>query len=137
MSLAATESQALHEDDTPPEWLAAACTRCGKCCLKPSYMETLYATSGDVARWKKEGRYDILRHSIVTGTSADLWFGIDGKQLTKCPFLKKDRGKPTYQCSIHDTRPEVCRGYPYGYEQMARDGCEIPAAVIAVVRKMK
>jgi Fe-S-cluster containining protein len=30
----------------------------------------------------------------------------------RCPFLKKTRGKDEYSCLIHETKPEICRGFP-------------------------
>lgn len=136
MSETYEERRAAYEAGLPPEWIAGACTRCGKCCLKVDYMESLYATPADVARWKSEGRLDILQYAWVMVSGADLWFSENGEQLPRCPFLRKDRGRNTYKCLIHETRPEVCRGYPYGYDQMVADDCEIPAAVVTVVQKM-
>jgi len=31
----------------------------------------------------------------------------------KCPFLRKVRNKPQYTCRIHDTKPEICRDFPF------------------------
>jgi hypothetical protein len=28
-----------------------------------------------------------------------------------CPFLRRVRGKPYYECCIHDSTPETCSGY--------------------------
>jgi Fe-S-cluster containining protein len=96
------------------------CTRCGRCCLNESYMGNLSATAEDVDRWEAEGRYDILRYESI----GDLWIK-NGEECTRCPFLRKDRGAERHKCRIHDTKPEECRGYPYDYEQMVQDGCEI------------
>ena len=114
-----------------PDWIASACTRCGKCCLNKGYMLTLSATAKDVARWRKEGRDDILRHvDQVSPGVYDLWFD-DGWELGRCPFLRKDRGAATYRCKIHDTRPEQCRSYPATYGKMVADECEIIHAILA------
>jgi Fe-S-cluster containining protein len=49
----------------------------------------------------------------------------DGDELSRCPFLHKDRKGGKYKCGIYETRPEACRGYPYSVSQMIRDDCEI------------
>ena len=42
----------------------------------------------------------------------DLWVSErTGEEATRCPFVRKDRNRPTYRCTIYDTRPEVCRNY--------------------------
>lgn len=93
------------------------CNRCGACCTNESYMGTLQATGKDVQRWIDEGRWDILQYAQIfwetdgnTPLFADLWIkdDIDAK---RCPFVRKDRGKPTYRCMIYETRPQVCRDY--------------------------
>lgn len=117
--------------ETTPDWIASACTRCGKCCLKKDYMLSLSATAKDVVRWRKEGRDDILRYvDHVNMGFYDLWFD-NGKELDRCPFLRKDRGAASYRCTIHNTRPEVCRSYPANYEQMVADECEIIQVVMS------
>ena len=95
------------------------CTRCGKCCTNQSYMGSLQATGDDVKRWRKEGREDILRFAVVMGLSdenpwADLWLDQDHPDLPerlRCPFVRKDRNRLTYTCTIYETRPQVCRDY--------------------------
>jgi Fe-S-cluster containining protein len=92
------------------------CTRCGKCCTNPSYMGTLGATGEDVKRWQREGRDDILTWVSIFGPKddpyGDLWVSErTGEEATRCPFVRKDRNRPTYRCTIYDTRPEVCRNY--------------------------
>ncbi len=72
----------------------------------------LEASPLDIARWRLEGRDDILAHvgieyrgSEVAG--GQLWVDSQGKRLKECPFLElRDDGK--YYCGIHDSKPEVC-----------------------------
>ncbi|OIQ63228.1 flagellin N-methylase [mine drainage metagenome] len=122
----------IHSDSPLPQSVGDGCTRCGKCCTNASYMLTLFATPNDILRWRREGRSDILRYAPVFQEigSADLWIDpVSGNELSRCPFLKRSRGAGgKYLCSIHETRPDVCRGYPYSMEQMREDGCEIPIA---------
>lgn len=111
--------------EVAPAWISSACTRCGKCCLNEHYMMTLTASAEDVARWRREGRDDILRYVAKVGPGFyDLWID-DGIELSRCPFLRKDRGATTYRCSLYETRPEAWRGYPVSYGQMVADECEI------------
>lgn len=84
-------------------------------------MLTLRATEDDIARWEAEGRDDILAYESL----GDLWIKEDGTECTRCPFLRRDRGAPTYRCRIHDTKPHTCANYPVSYDQMVQDGCEI------------
>lgn len=43
----------------------------------------------------------------------DLWIdqSRDDYEASRCPFVRKDRGQPTYKCTIYATRPQVCRAY--------------------------
>lgn len=113
-----------------PAAVGAACTGCGKCCTNASYMGSMAATREDMERWRKEGRDDILQYAAELPHlgSADLWIHpVSGLELTRCPFVRKSGSR--YICKIHDTRPEVCRGYPYRYSQMTEIGCEIPVQI--------
>lgn len=106
--------------------IPSLCTRCGKCCLNENYMGNLFASADDVARWDDDFRFDILRYAyVMPDGTADLWIDENEREHYRCPFLRKDRGKPTYKCCIHDTKPKPCRDYPQDYDQMVRDGCEI------------
>lgn len=114
-----------NEEPALPAWVGAACTGCGKCCLDESYMGSLPASVADVRRWKKEGRHDILQYvAHVHDGIYDLWV-IDGIELLRCPFVRKNRGQQTYRCTIHETRPDACRNYPVTASQMLEIGCEI------------
>jgi Fe-S-cluster containining protein len=101
--------------DSPPP--GSPCNQCGKCCTNPNYMGTLFADGADVIRWRKEGRDDILRYAYVPGdepdASADLWIDSwnGGKELYRCPFVRKNPNSPKHRCTIYETRPQVCRDY--------------------------
>ena len=93
-------------------------------------MGSMRATADDMRRWREEGRKDILRHAaeLPNIKGADLWIHpTTGVELTKCPFVRNSGSR--YICKIYDTRPEVCRGYPYSYAQMVYVGCEIPVQI--------
>jgi Fe-S-cluster containining protein len=89
------------------------CRQCGRCCM--GYGGMLTATHDDVKRWREEGRSDILRTAKMVWKGgnleyAELWFDpTTGKELFNCPWLKREGDKAS--CSIHETRPQVCRSY--------------------------
>ena len=88
------------------------CQRCGKCCLANALS---FITDEDLARWKHQGREDILH--IIENSHA-VWAGDhlisseDGRYLHGCPFLKWEDDH--YTCTIYETRPQVCRDYQPG-----------------------
>jgi Fe-S-cluster containining protein len=86
------------------------CNRCGECCLK--YGSSIVADSEDIVRWTNEKRWDILEHVDLLnwreGQQGDIY---PTETTSRCPFLRKDNGKPTYKCRIHDTKPKMCRDY--------------------------
>ena len=113
--------------------IASLCTRCGKCCTKKSYIETMTATPEDIAKWWALGRNDILkwvepwRYPKGNGWSAmtfNMFVDAAGRQRSKCPFFKVDK-EGCGGCKIHDVSPASCSQYPVDAEQMERDGCEI------------
>jgi Fe-S-cluster containining protein len=76
-------------------------------------MQTLSADWGDIERWRKEKRHDILRFAviIVEGYDADLWVDENGVERARCPFVRKNPNSPKHRCTIYETRPGVCRRY--------------------------
>ncbi len=89
------------------------CLQCGKCCMQAQNL--LYATKEDMERWEKEGRNDILKlarpeykHGEIV--VADIWIDPKtGLNFFVCPWLKRKGDKRT--CSIHKTKPRICRDY--------------------------
>ena len=106
------------------------CTQCGKCCTFPSFMLNMEAHGEDVLRWAKEGRKDILDYVVMAKYDdakpvAELWFDPNTKErLPSCPFVKKQENN-TYHCSIYETRPKICKGYPYHLAHMVGINCEM------------
>ncbi|PLX42205.1 MAG: hypothetical protein C0609_10255 [Deltaproteobacteria bacterium] len=86
------------------------CSACGICC--DLYGFTLAAEAEDVERWQAEGRGDLL---AMVGEDGLLWLNPStGEHLDHCPHLGrvKNGGSLRALCSIHDTKPLICRGYP-------------------------
>lgn len=105
------------------------CTQCGRCCTYDRFMLSLQATAEDVQRWIEEGRDDILQYcDMITSpvTGADLWISPrTGNEMPRCPFVRKRRNLPIYDCRIYETRPEVCREYPKEVHHMQSVDCEM------------
>lgn len=99
-----TVARLFRRNDTPQR---TGCACCGKCCLY--FGGHLHASDRDLARWKREGRDDLLARVNRLG-----WIWVDPvtKQLVDpCPFLTPD-GPERWVCSINDTKPDICRDYP-------------------------
>ncbi|MFZ7111259.1 MAG: YkgJ family cysteine cluster protein [Desulfatiglandales bacterium] len=92
------------------------CKRCGNCCR--TYLFA-YTSDEDIKRWRHEGREDILH---VLEKASPIWAGDHiisartGETLYTCPFLVWDGQIAT--CTIHDTRPRVCREYIPGSNEL-------------------
>jgi Fe-S-cluster containining protein len=107
--------------------MVMVCIQCGWCCRQ--YRGFHWAKVPDLLRWYAEGRRDILRY-VAAGrnpdgkilTAADLgpaglagmepakgWTDpATGRPIGDCPFLR-DAGDGRFLCSIHPTKPAVCR----------------------------
>ena len=92
------------------------CKRCGQCCQ--TYLFA-YITDHDIKRWRSEGRDDILH---ILEEAAPVWAGDrlisakTGRPLHACPFLTWEGGLAV--CTIHETRPAVCREYIPGSNEL-------------------
>lgn len=98
------------------------CLRCGECCN-----DQREVSREDIERWMTDLRYYILEYVDCFGKGwcinyCDLVEPCEDCDNTikeivtdsysgRCPFVRKVRDKPYYECRIHDTSPEGCRGY--------------------------
>ena len=83
------------------------CLGCGECCEE--FGDTLAAEEADLARWSGEGRGDLLAR---VGEGGALWVDPQtGEDLDRCPYLERT-GPDAARCSIHATKPDMCRAYP-------------------------
>lgn len=83
------------------------CRACGLCCEE--FGDTLAAEEEDLARWRAEGRRDLLAR---VGEGGALWVDPQtGRELEYCPFLART-GAGASLCAIHETKPAMCRAYP-------------------------
>lgn len=78
-----------------------------------------YVKAGDLERWEREGRKDILH--IIEKEQA-VWLGDHlisgrtGRPIYGCPFIEIEDG--LFSCSIYETRPRVCRDYQPGSSEI-------------------
>jgi len=78
-----------------------------------------YVTPEDMTRWIREDRSDILH--IMENEQA-VWQGDHlvsrrtGRPIYGCPFLEMLDG--VFSCTIHITRPGVCRNYVPGSSEL-------------------
>ncbi len=85
----------------------ASCLRCGICC--DLFGHTISATGRDLQRWRAAGREDLI---AMAGEDGTLWIGpATGERLDHCPWVRRGEDLCAV-CSIHELKPEICRGYP-------------------------
>lgn len=97
------------------------CIQCGHCCLNLNDSYCTSAHEEDILRWKEEGRLDILEY-VMAG---DLWVSPrTGRDVDRCPWLRKLPKKNKYICKIHDTKPKHCREYPKSKKHALKTGCK-------------
>lgn len=102
------------------------CTACGKCCLEGAGW--LPVAEADIARFEAEAPH-VLEFVTWEGEPGDRRGSlsrsvVSGRETTRCPFVRKRRGKAEYYCRIYDVRPQVCRRYPTSPDHARFTGCE-------------
>ena len=97
-----------------------ACNQCGKCCI--NYSNGGLSASASEIEWWEMFRPDIYEY--VRG--GNIWISPEsGKQMLRCPWLRKLPDQDKYICHIYYDRPEDCKHYPVTIEQMVKDECEM------------
>lgn len=96
------------------------CNQCGKCC-------TLYGDGGLAATASEIAWWETFRPEIFSYVSrGKIWISpVTGKQLVRCPWLRKLPNQNKYICRIYYDRPDDCKHYPVNIEQMVKDECEM------------
>jgi Fe-S-cluster containining protein len=96
------------------------CNQCGKCCTRYGG-GGLSASATEIAWW------ETFRPKIFDYVSGgEIWVSpVTGKQMKRCPWLRKLPNQNKYICRIYHDRPDDCRHYPVNIEEMARDECEM------------
>ena len=97
------------------------CNQCGKCCTRYGGSGGLSVTASEIDWWETY-RPEIARY--VSG--GEIWISpVTGKQMVRCPWLRKLPNREKYICRIYDDRPDDCKYYPVTIEQMVIDECEM------------
>lgn len=95
------------------------CLMCGHCC-GPYF--ALYVEEGDEKRWHEQGRQDILdrlqfERDRVRWNEQWPYDAVTGEVFEKCHYLiRLPDGRAV--CSIHNTKPDICRDYPAGSSEI-------------------
>jgi len=103
------------------------CRLCGHCCRDLDYHKEV--TQADVARWKSQGRDDILKWVGSTkGKDQEpvyqIWLEPGSNQFAEvCPFLKRGPANDQWVCAIQETKPRICRQYPSSRKHAVMSGC--------------
>lgn len=96
------------------------CNQCGKCCS--NYADGGLSATASEIEWWETFRPEIFRY-VGDGK---IWISpITGKQMPRCPWLRKLPGQDKHICRIYEDRPDDCRHYPVNVEQMVVDECEM------------
>jgi Fe-S-cluster containining protein len=96
------------------------CNQCGKCCTRYGGGD-LSASAAEIDWWEAN-RPEIANHV----SDGKIWISpITGKQMLRCPWLRKLPGQRKFICRIYYDRPEECRHYPTRIDEMVRDECEM------------
>jgi len=95
------------------------CNQCGKCCTL--YGAGLTVSDSEIDWWETHAP------EIANYTSGGkIWISpVTGKQMLRCPWLRKLPGQDKYVCRIYYNRPDECKHYPVTIDEMLRDGCEM------------
>ncbi|MFT5115354.1 MAG: Fe-S-cluster containining protein [Parasphingorhabdus sp.] len=96
------------------------CNQCGKCCI-------IYGDGGLSVLPAEVDWWETYRPEISTYVNkGKIWFSpTTGKQLERCPWLRKKPNENKYFCRIYHDRPDDCKQYPTSIAEMIRDGCEM------------
>ncbi len=84
------------------------CKRCGKCCIE----YTAILSKADIKRIKRLGYDEVDFAEIDKNLPEPENFVLKEKSNYECVFLTKNK-KGVYSCKIYDSRPTVCRRYPF------------------------
>jgi Fe-S-cluster containining protein len=96
------------------------CNQCGKCCTR--YGGGGLSVSVSEIEWWETYRPAIFSHV----SDGEIWVSpVTGKQMVRCPWLRKLPNQDKYICRIYYDRPDECRHYPVTIDEMIRDGCEM------------
>lgn len=85
------------------------CKRCATFCCKLGGPKL---SVDDVERLKQAGYEETEFLDAVTGS-------LKNRSDGACVFLRLQRGRDVYECSVYDARPTLCRLYPFYFQKMS------------------
>jgi Fe-S-cluster containining protein len=96
------------------------CNQCGKCCIK-------YGNGGLSVSARQLDYWENYRPEIYRYVNhGNIWMHPEtGKQIERCPWLRKAPDQNKYTCDIYYDRPDDCKFYPSTLDEMVRDECEM------------
>ena len=96
------------------------CNQCGKCCIH--YSDGGLSAEDHEIDWWESFRPKIFSHV----SDGKIWISpVTGKQMVRCPWLRKLPNQKKYICRIYYDRPQDCKSYPVTIDQMVKDECEM------------
>jgi len=93
--------------------MAFECFQCGECCHHMGQVHTIRETRSDF-EFLVNNQYTGEKTAVVVDADKRNLFtdkSIFGGQPEACPFLRLDRVDRKAYCTVHHTRPEICRDY--------------------------
>jgi Fe-S-cluster containining protein len=90
-----------------------ACSQCGECCSHLGLVHTIREDLGDF-RYLVNNEYSGEKTVVAIDPDKVALFrdrSIFGERPEACPFFRYDRTAEKGYCTVHLTRPEICRDY--------------------------
>jgi hypothetical protein len=89
------------------------CSQCGECCSHLGLVHIIQEDYGDY-RFLVNNQYTGEKTTVAVDPDKIALFSdksIFLERLEACPFLRYDRARTKGYCTVHLTRPEICRDY--------------------------
>lgn len=89
------------------------CSQCGECCSHLGLVHTIQEEYGDF-RYRVNNEYTGEKTTVSVDPDKRTLFldrSIFDERPEACPFFRYDRGASKGYCTVHLTRPEICRDY--------------------------
>ena len=89
------------------------CTQCGECCSHLGLVHIIEKDYGDY-HFLVRNQYTGEKTAVTIDPDKVILFGdksIFGERPEACPFFRYDRPSAKGYCTVHLTRPEICRDY--------------------------
>jgi len=95
-------------DEEPPFDETVVCNRCGECCQRFYMPNPLEIIGENGWQWSNYDREWFEQLTFLGPAEAN-----EGKWRYRCNYFKQEEDG-TGTCTIYDSRPGICREFPYG-----------------------